>query len=206
MKAPALLYFLFSILSSSLAQEQTPVVKSFGSDFCDSIVQVSKSFYDKHRVKLTTIDTNGLPVKLNNRTVVRFGKDSLVFLDSSPDDQYIYVSDIVGRDKKKGLVLVRVADEIMNHYYLIDQKNHTIDTFVGFPYQYKNIIIAIEDVHTDYDCQILVWHFDGKEKQLLFSDQLSRCHLMPDQFTISDHNELMFVSLDLYWIIKGSLF
>lgn len=187
------------------AQKTASAVRSYGLGFCDSIVEISKEYYDSHQRKLAIIDTADIPPKIGGYSAVKFGHDSIVFNDEDSDG--IYVSSIVGIDGGHRWVLVKTSDEIKDYFYLIDQARLWIDTLIGYPYLYRDKMLCVEGVHTDMPGYVELWQINKGKTKLIFKDYFSRCDKgLPQSFALSFKNEFMFYGWGKYWLVKGALF
>lgn len=207
------IFFLFFVslffVCTSYAQKQSDSIRSYGMGFCDSIKEISKDYYDSHQRKLSIIDTTDMPTKKGNRFAVKFGNDSLVFKDMAyeTDSGYMLYNAIRGIDKKREWILVQTEDEISPTYYLIDQKNLKIDTLVNYPYIVDDKLIYMEAIHTDGSHRLEVRQIKKDKTSLIFQDFFGRCEYHPDNFSISQQNELMYKTFDgKYWLVKIPLF
>ena len=147
--------------------------------------------------------------------MVPFGKKQLYFTDDSATNIFLYA--IVGIDKAKGWVLVKESDPQVSHYYLIDQKMHSIDTLIGYPYFLNDKVICIENEQTDGSGPIEVYQILKGRFSLIAKGKLGLCaeRIKSYSFFLNEKNELMSDSPvygedqivdQSYWCIKIPLF
>ena len=141
-------------------------------EICEKIVYLDSMEFFSSKQNWEAFDSMTNIVKINGIIEIPLKDNVLIFEDDTTDAGY-FEHFVIG--EKDNWIVVMGQDYHKEYYYLINKITCKIDTLVGYPLIFHNLLLCVEGSYTDGTGYIELWKIKRNKAKLIKKFSLRYC-------------------------------
>ena len=160
-------------------------------EICEKIVYIDSMDFFSNKQNWEIFDSITNIVKINGIIKVPLKDNILIFEDDTTFERY-HEHFVVG--EKDNWIVVMEQGYHQQYYYLMNKTTNKVDTLVGYPFIFNNLLLCVESSYTDGTEFVELWKIKRNKAKLIKKFSLRYC-----KYCISCAGESYFKDGFFYW-------